>query len=122
MPRDTLVDSLAAEEVVDYGRVKKVILQTLNLSPEAYHRQLREVTFGQDYHLRLTMQKIRAAGLLWLHPAVQMAVQVVETILVEHYIPILPFKRKNWLMCHQPATLEEAVMWRCTPQQRQVHI
>lgn len=29
---------------------------------------------------------------------------------MEHYISILPFKTKNWVMCHQLATLEEAVV------------
>lgn len=40
------------------------------------------------------------AGLRWLHMAVQSANQVAEAILVEDYISVLPFKLKNWIMCH----------------------
>lgn len=31
-------------------------------------------------------------------------------MMVEHYIDILPFKSPQRVMCHQPATLEEAVV------------
>lgn len=29
--------------------------------------------------------------------------------MVEHYTAILPFKRKNWVLCHQSATVENAI-------------
>lgn len=31
-------------------------------------------------------------------------------MLVEHFTATLPFKPKNWVLCHQPQSLEEAVM------------
>lgn len=37
------------------------------------------------------------------------AVQVAEAVLVEHYIAILPFKPKKWVMGHQLTTLEKAL-------------
>lgn len=66
--------------------------------------------FGLDYHPCLVALKIRVAGLCCLHPTVHKAMQVVEAMLLEHYIAILPFKPKTWVMCHQPETLEEAVV------------
>lgn len=33
----------------------------------------------------------------------------MELVLVERYVAILPFKPRNWVLCHQLATLEEAV-------------
>lgn len=54
-------------------------------------------------------QKIQEVGLCWLRPAVQTATQVEKEVLVEHYISVLPFKSKNWVMCHQPTTLEVTV-------------
>lgn len=32
----------------------------------------------------------------------------MKTIMVEHYMAILPFKPNTWVLCHQPTTLEEA--------------
>lgn len=69
-----VVDTLAAEEVKDYGRVMEVILQMLNLNPEDYPRQLREVAFGPDYHPLLTTQKIQVASLQWLQLVVETSV------------------------------------------------
>lgn len=40
----------------------------------------------------------------------QTAVHVSEVVLGKHYITIPPFNLPNWVMCHQLATLEEAVV------------
>lgn len=88
----------------------------LNLSPEAYQpHRLREVAFRPNYHPHLVAQKIRAAGLRWLHLTIQMAKQVAEAaVLVEHYyiMILLLFKANNWVMSlgHHLATLKEAVV------------
>lgn len=38
------------------------------------------------------------------------AQQIAEAIMVEQYTTILPFKLKNWVLCHQPSTLKEAII------------
>lgn len=55
------------------------------------------------------VQKVWAECWRWLHLVMELVAQMVEAVLVEHYIAILPFKPKNWVMCHQPTTLDEAV-------------
>lgn len=71
---------------------------------------MREIDFGPDYQPWAIGQQIRTAGLQWLWPEARTKEQVVESVLIEHFMPILPFKPKNWVLCHQPATLEEAIM------------
>lgn len=78
-PSQQVVGSLSPE-VTNYMKVHGAILQTLNLSPEAYCRHLRELTFGLNFHPRLSAQKLRAAGLQWLCPAIQSLGQVVEAV------------------------------------------
>lgn len=100
------MDTLPSTKLWDYKRVKAAILQTLNLSPEAYRRQLCEIEFGPDYHHKLIGQKIKDACLQWLHP---------EVFTKEHYTAILLFKPPNWVLCHRTGTLEEAVcLMKCT--------
>lgn len=77
------VDTLAPEEVTNYGQVHDAIFQTLNLSPEAYRQHLRVVAIGPGYHPHFTAQKIRAANLCWLCHAVQTTMQVAEAVLVK---------------------------------------
>lgn len=43
----------------------------------------------------------------WLWPKVLFKEQIVETIMVEHYTTILPFKLKNWVLCSQLGPFKE---------------
>lgn len=47
-------------------------------------------------------------GLRWLRLDTETQEQIVETVLAEHYVAILPFKPKSWVLCHKPMSLEEA--------------
>lgn len=38
------------------------------------------------------------------------AEQIIEVIMGECYIFILPFKPPNWVLCHQLASLEDAII------------
>lgn len=104
-----MVDTLLSTDLNDYARLRAAILQTFNLSPEAYRRWLRDIDFGPDYHPRLFVQQIQAEGLLWLCPNSQSREQIVEAVLVEYYVTILPFKPNSWVLCHKLANLEEAI-------------
>lgn len=44
----------------------------------------------------------------WLQQETLTKEQILEAVVVEHYTAILPLKPKNWVLCHQPGTLEEA--------------
>lgn len=54
-------------------------------------------------------QCMKAACMRWLRPEVLTKEQIVEVVVGEHYMAILLFKPKNWVLCHQPRTLEEAI-------------
>lgn len=109
-PAQQAVDAVPLADLNDYDKIRTAILKMLNLNPEAYRRCLHKISFGPDYQLCAVVQQIRAAGLRWLHPESQTKEQVIKAILVEHFTMILPFKRKNWVLCHQPDTLEEVIM------------
>lgn len=98
------------DEACDYIKVREAIVQILNSNPEAYHQLLHKLSFGSDYQPCLVAQKVQETCLQWLHTAVQTASQVIEQEMVQHYMSVLPLKPKNWVMCHQPTTLEEAMV------------
>lgn len=35
--------------------------------------------------------------------------QIVEALMMDHYTALHSFKFKTWVLCHKPATLEEAI-------------
>lgn len=93
-------------DVADYKQMRDCILHTLNLSPEASRKQLREIVWSDYHHPLLTNKKI---WVRWLRPVGRTAEQTVKAVMVQHYKSILPFKPKNWALCHQPATLEDTI-------------
>lgn len=48
---------MSIEDVNSYEKVKEAILQTPNLSSEAYWCQLCEIGLGADYQHRMIVQK-----------------------------------------------------------------
>lgn len=46
--------------------------------------------------------------MMCLHSVSQTVKQIVEEVMVEYWTST--FKPMNWVLCHQPATLEEAVV------------
>lgn len=34
----------------------------------------------------------------------------MESVCVEHYVALLPYKPKRWVTCHQLQTLEDAIL------------
>lgn len=67
------------------------------------------IDFGPDYHPRLIGQRIKAASLRRLRPDSQTREQIMEVVLVEHYIALLPFQPKSWVLCHKPVPLEKTI-------------
>ncbi|XP_042299936.1 uncharacterized protein LOC121917889, partial [Sceloporus undulatus] len=108
-PAQEAVDTLAAEDAKDYGKVKATILQTLNISEDTYRLRLREMKWRPGLHPRTLGQKIRASGLRWLKPAERTSLQVAELIMVEQFVGTLPSQARNWVRCHKPQDLEAAV-------------
>lgn len=104
------MDSLPLQDLSDYPKVNKAVLQTLNLNPEAYRKWLREIEFGADYQPRLIAQRIKNACLKWLCPLKHTAKEVAKDVCAEHYVALLPYKPKHCVTCHQPRTLKDAVL------------
>lgn len=86
------------------------ILQTPNLSLEAYSWRLWDIEFGPDYYQQL--MDIQVACMRLLQPKILSTEQILEVKMVKPYTTILPFKPPNWVLCHRPGlgTLEETIM------------
>lgn len=77
------VDTLPPQDLGHHKKVREAILQTLNLSPEAYHQCLCEIEFGLDYHPQLIGQCIWATCLRRLGPENHTKKEIIEAICVE---------------------------------------
>ncbi|XP_042329940.1 uncharacterized protein LOC121934032 [Sceloporus undulatus] len=109
-PAQEAVDTLPPTDAKDYDRVKEVILHTLNISEDTYRRRLRELRWAPGLHPRTLGQKVKANALRWLKPAVRSATEVAEQIMIEQYVMALPSSARNWVRCHRPQALDEAML------------
>lgn len=98
-----------ATQAADYNVVQTTILGALNVSEETYWRCLREVDLTRDSSIRLVGNLIRSNGLCWLKLATQTAQEIIELILLEQFLMVLPQNAKYWVLCQKPQTLEAAV-------------
>lgn len=109
-PAQQAMDSLPLQDLPNFHKVKKAMLQTLNLNPEAYQWRLWEIEFGTNYQSRLIAQRIKNTCLKWLCPSERTAEEVAQDVCMEHYVTLLPYKPKRWVTCHQPQILEDALL------------
>lgn len=91
-----MVDTLPLRDLPDYQKVKRAILQTLNLNSEAYRRHIWEIEFGMDYQPRLIAQGTETACLKWLRLSEHTAEEVAKDVCTDHYVTLLPYKPKPW--------------------------
>lgn len=82
-------------DLPNFLKVKKTILQILNLNPEAYHKQLREIEFGPDYQPRMIAHCVKTLTWKWLQPLKRTAEDVAKEVCEEHFVALLPFKPKR---------------------------
>lgn len=98
--------SYAAE---DYDQLKDALLKHLSVSEEIYRRKFRSVSFLSEAGLRAVANRLRELGRRWLKPETRSSEEIVEIIVVEQFIHILPGDAKEWLSHHQVQSLESAV-------------
>lgn len=63
-----------------------------------------------DYQPQLIAQRVKNACVKWLRPLKWTATEVVEDVCMEYYVALLSYKPKRWVTCHQPQSLEDAVL------------
>ncbi|XP_069086047.1 uncharacterized protein [Pleurodeles waltl] len=98
--------SYAAE---DYDQLKDALLRHLSVSEEVNRRKFRSVSFLSEAGLRAVASRLRELGKRWLKPESRSSEEIVEIIVVEQFIHILPGDAKEWLSHHQVQSLESAV-------------
>ncbi|XP_078243318.1 uncharacterized protein LOC140703916 [Pogona vitticeps] len=104
-----VVDTLPTQEATQYETVKGAILQTLNLTEEAYRKKFRELKFKSGMHPRPVSQRMKANVIRWLKPEEKTKDEIIETFVMEHLISTLSVNMHSWVQRNRPKRLEEAI-------------
>ncbi|KAF6089859.1 zinc finger protein 396 [Phyllostomus discolor] len=78
-------------------------------SPETFRLQFRHFGYQESPGPREALNRLRELCGLWLRPEVYTKRQILELLVLEQFLAILPEELQAWLREHQPENGEEAV-------------
>ncbi|XP_036288281.1 zinc finger protein 445 isoform X2 [Pipistrellus kuhlii] len=91
------------EEDEGYAAVQAPRPQTLNLAGQELFRQLfRQLRYHESPGPLETLSRLRELCRWWLRPDVLSKAQILELLVLEQFLSILPGELRTWVLLHQP--------------------
>ncbi|XP_006889290.1 PREDICTED: zinc finger protein 396 [Elephantulus edwardii] len=78
-------------------------------SPETFRQRFRQFGYEDSPGPREALNQLRELCHLWLRPEVHTKEQILELLVLEQFLAILPKGLQDWVQKHQPENGEEAV-------------
>lgn len=93
-----------------YTSVQTARPQTLNRPGQELFRQLfRQLRYHESSGPLETLSRLRELCRWWLRPDVLSKPQILELLVLEQFLSILPGELRTWVQLHHPESGEEAV-------------
>ncbi|XP_021574869.1 zinc finger protein 445 isoform X2 [Carlito syrichta] len=98
------------EEDEGYTSVQTARPQTLNRPGQELFRQLfRQLRYHESSGPLETLSRLQELCRWWLRPDVLSKAQILELLVLEQFLSILPGELRTWVQLHHPESGEEAV-------------
>uniref|UniRef100_G1TAR6 SCAN box domain-containing protein n=1 Tax=Oryctolagus cuniculus TaxID=9986 RepID=G1TAR6_RABIT len=78
-------------------------------SPDTFRQQFRQFGYQDSPGPREALSRLRELCCQWLRPEVHSKEQILELLVLQQFLAILPEELQAWVRAHQPANGEEAV-------------
>ncbi|XP_051575031.1 uncharacterized protein LOC127453059 [Myxocyprinus asiaticus] len=104
-----VAQQLPATNLLAYDDLKKSNLQRVGRSPEEYRQLFRTLKLGKTDRPFAFSQRLQDACRKWLLAGNRDVAGVVDQVVLEQLIHRLSRGTAEWVQCHRPASLEEAV-------------
>ncbi|XP_051519827.1 uncharacterized protein LOC127421099 [Myxocyprinus asiaticus] len=101
---------LLVDNLLRYPELKKAILQQVGHSPEEHRRWFRTLTLSEVGHPFAFVQQLCDTCQWWVLAEEPSDVGgVIDLVVLEQFISKLPKGTEEWVQCHRPSSLDEAV-------------
>uniref|UniRef100_A0A8D2IWB6 Uncharacterized protein n=1 Tax=Varanus komodoensis TaxID=61221 RepID=A0A8D2IWB6_VARKO len=102
-------NSLDPRESGDYGKVKAAILREDAVSLERQRQSFRHFRYQEAEGPRDVCARLRGLCHRWLEPESRSKEQIVELLILEQFLTILPEDMQDWVQEYRPKTCIQAV-------------
>ncbi|XP_062993661.1 zinc finger protein with KRAB and SCAN domains 4-like [Elgaria multicarinata webbii] len=102
-------NSLDPRESGDYGKVKAAILREDAVSLERQRQNFRHFRYQEAEGPRDVCTRLRGLCHRWLEPESRSKEQIVELVILEQFLTILPEEMQDWVQEYRPKTCIQAV-------------
>ncbi|XP_034278942.1 zinc finger and SCAN domain-containing protein 16-like isoform X1 [Pantherophis guttatus] len=102
-------NSLDPRESGDYGKVKAAILREDAVSLERQRQHFRHLRYQEAEGPRDVCSRLRGLCYRWLEPESRTKEQIVELLILEQFLTILPEEMQEWVQEYHPKTCIQAV-------------
>ncbi|XP_074874009.1 uncharacterized protein LOC142025283 [Carettochelys insculpta] len=103
------ISSLDAREAHDYGKVKAAILRGCSISTEMQRLHFRQFRYQEAKGPREVCSRLRELSHRWLKPEIRTKEQIMELLILEQFLTILPEEIQSWVWVRHPETCAQAV-------------
>ncbi|XP_061444254.1 zinc finger protein with KRAB and SCAN domains 4-like isoform X2 [Rhineura floridana] len=102
-------NNLDPRESGDYGKVKAAILREDSVSLERQRQNFRHFRYQEAEGPREVCTRLRGLCHRWLEPESRTKEQIVELLILEQFLTILPEEMQDWVQEYRPKTCIQAV-------------
>uniref|UniRef100_A0ABM5FV13 Zinc finger protein 420-like n=1 Tax=Pogona vitticeps TaxID=103695 RepID=A0ABM5FV13_9SAUR len=100
---------MAAGDREDYGKVKVAILREDALRREKHRQHFRLFCYQEAEEPRAAYSRLQELCCRWLEVERRSKEQILELLILEQFLAILPSEVQNWVREHRPETCSQAV-------------